>query len=167
MVTADNPEGSVSAAEPAGETGIKPGIYLEEKKSTIGTAGTAKATEYRTFWVTLTVAEHSAVMVVLDDDFKPTGIKDTFTQDILQGPGWHFIAEGEKRYQRLRPLLDRMLAPPPKPAAATAAKSAAANWWGGGDASGAAKKTSLTWTKLKRRRPRPDPKKAAGGITNQ
>ena len=159
MVTADNPEGSVSAAEPAGETGIKPGIYLEEKKSTIGTAGTAKATEYRTFWVTLTLAEHSAVMVVLDDDFKPTGIKDTFTQDILQGPGWHFIADGEKRYQRLRPLLDRMLAPPPKPAAATAAKSAAANWWGGGDASGAAKKDLFNLDKAKKPAAKAGPKK--------
>ncbi len=123
---------------PAGP--VKPGIYLQEKKSSIGTGGTAKVTEYRTFWVTLILGEASAEMVLLDDDFRPTGIRETFSHEIILGPGWHFIAEGEKRYQRLKPHLDRLLAPKPEPAAQTAAPAAPkANWWGGGESSGAAK----------------------------
>lgn len=124
--TTDEPQTAMAEAEGP----VKPGIYLEERKSTIGTGVTAKTSEYRTFWVTLTIAETTAVLVLLDDDFKPTGIKQTFTHDILLGDGWYFIAEGEKRYQRLRPYLDRMLAPPaPKKAAAQATKSA--GWWTG------------------------------------
>jgi len=116
--------------EAAPEGPVKPGIYLEEKKSTIGTGVTAKTSEYRTFWVTLVIEAATAVLVLLDDDFKPTGIKQTFKHEVILGDGWHFIAEGEKRYQRLRPHLDRMLAPP-APKAAKPAPKAAANWWGG------------------------------------
>lgn len=122
------------------EETLKPGIYLEEKKSSIGTGGTAKTAEYRNFWVTLLVKESVAEMVLLDDDFRPTGIRETFGFEIIRGPGWHFIAEGEKRYQRLRPHLDRLLAPPaPQPAAAQAASPKNANWWEGGGDSGPAK----------------------------
>ena len=118
---------------------VKPGIYLEEKKSSIGTGGTAKIAEYRNFWVTLSISESLAVMVLLDDDFKPTGIKETFSLEIISGDGWHFIAEGEKRYQRLRPYLDRMLAPPAPKAAPKAPKASGGNWWDGGGGGGEVK----------------------------
>ncbi len=123
------PEAPGDAQEGVGP--VKPGIYLQEKKSTIGTGGTAKLTEYRTFWVTLRVEEAQVEMLLLDDDFKPTGIRETFAHGTISGPGWHFIAEGEKRYQRLRPHLDRLLAPKPQPAAAKPAP-AANRWWDGG-----------------------------------
>jgi hypothetical protein len=124
-------------AESAGgdQSPVKPGIYLQEKKSTIGTGGTAKTAEYRTFWVTLLVGEASVEMLLLDDDFRPTGIREIFTHEAVLGTGWHFIAEGEKRYQRLRPHLDRLLAPPPPRAEAKKA-APAANWWGGGEPEG-------------------------------
>ncbi|UQZ89772.1 hypothetical protein C4J81_11355 [Deltaproteobacteria bacterium Smac51] len=115
------------------EKSLKPGIYLEEKISTIGTGSTAKSAEYRTFWVTLTVSEKSAVMVLLNDDFRPTAIRETFSTEVLLGPSWHYIAEGEKRYSILRPHLDKMLAPPATARSSAPAKSASSgNWWDGG-----------------------------------
>ncbi|MDR2946198.1 MAG: hypothetical protein LBV79_05580 [Candidatus Adiutrix sp.] len=115
--------------------GVAPGIYLEEKKSSIGTGNTAKTAEYRSFWVTLDIRERDAEMLLLDDDFKPTGIRKSISLETLSGPGWHFIAEGEKRYQRLKPLLERLqAAAAPKPAAQAAPKSA--NWWDGGGGGG-------------------------------
>ncbi|MDR1045300.1 MAG: hypothetical protein LBP33_09310 [Candidatus Adiutrix sp.] len=137
-MTSQNPEPLVQGPpeEQSPETvggAVRPGIYLEEKKSSIGTGGTARMTEYRTFWVTLSIDEKSAVMVLLDDDFKPTAIRETFSREIILGDGWHFIAEGEKRYQRLRPHLDRLLAPPRTPAAPQAAPAkGGGNWWDGG-----------------------------------
>ncbi len=122
----------------SGDNTFKMGIYLQEKKSTIGTGGTAKTAEYRTFWVTLRLKGEACEMLLLDDDFKPTGIRETFTHAILSGAGWYYIAEGEKRYQRLLPHLERLLAPKTaaaKPAAAArgGAASGGGNWWGGGE----------------------------------
>lgn len=109
---------------------LKEGIYLEEKKSSIGTGGTAKLAEYRSFWATVSIGESSAVMLLLDDDFKPTPIREKFSLETLKGPGWHYIAEGEKRYQRLKPYLERLAAPPAAPAQAPAAQAAAPGaWW--------------------------------------
>ncbi len=138
-MTSSNPEPPSRAedVDAAGLSGspVRPGIYLEEKKSSIGTGGTAKTTSYRTFWVTVTVGPDGAEMLLLDDDFKPTGIRETFSAEVLLGPGWHFIAEGEKRYQRLRPHLDRLLTPAaaPKPTAAQPAAKPVNNWWSGGE----------------------------------
>ena len=78
-------------------------------------------------------------MVLLDDEFKPTGIRETFSLKVLTGPNWFFIAEGEKKYQHLRPLLDRLLADQPqKPAAAPAEapRNSEGNWWEGGGSGG-------------------------------
>lgn len=118
------------------------GIYLEEKTSSIGTGSTAKTAEYRSFWATLCQEGSCAVMVLLNDDFRPTGIREKIPLEKLRGPGWHYIAEGEKRYGLLRPHLDKMM-PPPAPAAAPAEKAVASgNWWegGGGAKPGAPKK---------------------------
>lgn len=142
----DNANPETGQDEESGvERAIRAGIYLEEKKSTIGTGGTAKAAEYRTFWVTLSVTETKAVMILLDDDFKPTAIKETFALEVIAGPGWHYIAEGEKRYQRLRPYLNRMLTP----AVPEQAPQGSGNWWEGGRKSSGSdkKKTSATSTK--------------------
>jgi hypothetical protein len=90
--------------------GFKEGIYLENKKGNIGTGGTAKKAEYRSFWATASVGEASALMILLDDAFKPTPIAETFSLSTLTEPTWVFVAEGEQRYQQLRPILDQMLA---------------------------------------------------------
>ena len=123
---------------PTPAAGLKEGIYLQEKKSTIGTGGTAKTTEYRSFWATGSLGEKSAVMILLDDQFNLTAIRETFSHEVLTGPGWFYVDQGEKKYHHLRPQLDKMMAPkPPAPApAAPAAKPAAANWWGDSTPSG-------------------------------
>lgn len=130
---------------------VRLGIYLEEKKSTIGTGATAKTAEYRNFWVTLEVCGEKVVMILLDDDFKPTALKESFHQDVVNGPGWHYIAEGEKRYQRLRPHLDRILAPPVPAAQESQAPASSGNWWEGGSSGkkpgGTKKKTAVTTKK--------------------
>ncbi len=135
-------------SNPAGENvkeaaqGFQEGIYLEKKNSTIGTGSTAKTAEYRNFWVTIAITEHTAVMALLNDDFRPTPIKETFSLETLRGPQWFFVAEGQKRYDRLRPHLDRMFIQPaqaasqpqPAPKGAAAPKSSPAKkggWWEG------------------------------------
>lgn len=134
---------------------VKSGIYLEEKKSSIGTGGTAKIAEYRTFWVTLRVGASSVEMVLLDDDFRPTAVWEVFSHEVVLGPNWHFIVEGEKRYQRLRPHLDRMLAPSPPPPKAQKAVPKAANWWGGGEPEGQPKDPFALDKKKKDAKPEP------------
>ena len=154
---ANNTDSPPSAAAETG--GVRPGIYLEEKNSPIGTGATAKTTQYRNFWVTLKVLEKSAEMVLLDDDFRPTAIRQIFAHEVLLGTGWHYIAEGEKRYNRLRPYLDRMLAPPaaPKAAAQPAAASGGGKWWEGGSEKPAANPFELD--KSQSRATKPAPKK--------
>ena len=131
------PDPDVQPAPPEG--GFREGIYLEQKKSTIGTGSTAKTTEYRTFWATGRIMSDSVTMVLLDDGFKPTAIKETFPLETLTGPQWFFIAEGDKKYNNIRPLLDRILEAPPQPAkpANPPAKAGGGNkWWEGGSSSG-------------------------------
>jgi hypothetical protein len=114
------------------------GIYLQKRKSSIGTGGTAKTTEYRNFWATGSITGDSALMILLDDSFKPTTVRESFRLSDLTEPTWFFIAEGEKKYQFIRPLLDKILAAPPKEASAAPApaEAAPAPWWGGGAPSG-------------------------------
>lgn len=134
----DAPGPGLAEAAGADHNSVKPGIYLQEKKIIIGAGYTAKDAECRTFWATLRVEAASVEMLLLDDDFRPTALRETFTPEEVLGTGWHFIVEGEKRYQRLRPHLDRLLAPPlPKAEAKKAAPTA--NWWGGGEPEGQTK----------------------------
>lgn len=122
------------------QTGFKEGIYLETKKSSIGTGSTAKKTEYRNFWATGRLTADSAVMVLLDDKFNPTGLQETFSLETMTGANWFFVAEGEKKYHLLRPVLDRLLASPQAQPAAGPAPAAApagpAKWWEGSSPSG-------------------------------
>jgi hypothetical protein len=120
---------------PPDQSGFREGIYLEHKKSTIGTGSTAKTAEYRTFWATGRIMADSAIMVLLDDGFQPTAVKETFPLETLTGPNWFFIVEGDKKYHRLRPYLDHLLEAPPQPAkpADPPAKAGGGNkWWEGG-----------------------------------
>jgi hypothetical protein len=125
---------------PPGPGGFREGIYLESKKSSIGTGSTAKKAEYRHFWATASLNGDSAVMALLDDAFNPTPVVETFSLEALTGPNWLFVAEGEKKYIQLRPFLDRMLAALAKKRAEAEAAPAKpdkpANWWGGGAPSG-------------------------------
>lgn len=140
-MTSSNPDPpGPGQAEAAGDDQnfVKPGIYLQEKKITIGTGSTAKDAEWRTFWATLRMEAGSVEMLLLNDDFRPTGLRETFASEVVLGAGWHFIIEGEKRYQRLRPHLDRLLASP-RPKAVAKKSAPAANWWSGGEPEGQTK----------------------------
>ncbi|MDR2612971.1 MAG: hypothetical protein LBG06_09170 [Deltaproteobacteria bacterium] len=97
------------------ESKVQEGIYLQTKKSTIGTGNTAKDTEYRNFWATLSVGETHVEMILLDDAFMLTGIRERFpVEDITESPNWLFVEQGAKKYSQLRPRLDNILSPPPK-----------------------------------------------------
>ncbi|MDR2456488.1 MAG: hypothetical protein LBE49_07850 [Deltaproteobacteria bacterium] len=127
------------------------GIYLETKKSIIGTGSTAKAAEYRNFWATLRLVDEIIEMVLLDDAFSLTGIREKFPVEVLSGPNWLYVEQGEKKYRQLRPKLDSLLAPPaPRPtpakAAAPAKTAAPAKRFGGGPAAPPSKKTGW-WSK--------------------
>ena len=142
------------ASEPAG---FREGIYLEEKRGSIGTASTAKTATYRNFWATGSLSADSAVMVLLDDSFKPTAIKETFTQEAMSGPNWFYIAEGEKKYQQIRPFLDRILASPSKAPAAAPAEAAPAGggkWWDGGSSPGGPPANPFELNKTKKSEPK-------------
>ncbi|MDR2349845.1 MAG: hypothetical protein LBF41_04355 [Deltaproteobacteria bacterium] len=104
------------------EDKLREGIYLQTKKSTIGTGSTAKHTEYRNFWVTLSVGETHVDMILLDDAFSLTGIREKFALDELSGVNWLFVEQGEKKYAQLKPKLTNILNPQPKKAPAPPAK---------------------------------------------
>ncbi|MDR0620607.1 MAG: hypothetical protein LBJ61_01810 [Deltaproteobacteria bacterium] len=117
------------AAKPAA---LPEGIYLETKKNIIGTGSTAKVAEYRNFWATLKVSEVVMEMVLLDDTFGLTGIREKFPTEVVSGPNWLYVEQGEKKYRQLKQKLEQMLAPPApkapakKPAAPSSKKS---GWW--------------------------------------
>jgi hypothetical protein len=97
-----------------GEDSLREGIYLQTKKSTIGTGSTAKATEFRNFWATLKVEESHVEMILLDDAFLLTGIREKFTKEELCGPNWLYVEQGEKKFSQLKPKLLNILNPQPK-----------------------------------------------------
>lgn len=123
------------------------GIYLETKKNIIGTGSTAKVAEYRNFWATLRIVEDIMEMVLLDDAFGLTGIREKFPVEVVTGPNWLYVEQGEKKYRQLRPKLDNLLAPPaaPKPTPAKAS-SPPVKKFGGGPSVPASKKTGW-WSK--------------------
>ncbi|MGL4209129.1 MAG: hypothetical protein ACRCTY_07050 [Candidatus Adiutrix sp.] len=111
---------------------FKPGVYLQEKAGTIGTGATAKTAEYRSFWVTLQIGEETVEMMLLNDDFHPTGIREKLPLSTVLGPDWHYIAEGEKRYQKLLPQLERLLTAQVATKEAPTEGKKSGNWWESG-----------------------------------
>jgi hypothetical protein len=109
------------------EAPLAEGIYLQTKKSTIGTGSTAKHAEYRNFWVTLSIGDTYVEMVLLDDAFMLTGIRERFAIGEVTGAGWLYVEQGAKKYGQLRPRLDNILNPQPKaPKAAAPPKGGSA-----------------------------------------
>ena len=117
---------------------IKPGVYLEVKKGVIGTGVTAKSTEYRNFWMTLTVTENEVELLLLDQDFNLTGVTDKLSVDEFLSGRFSYIAQGEKRYQLLLNKLvekNKAASPGPKPGSPAKPKAdegkAEGKWWEG------------------------------------
>jgi hypothetical protein len=97
------------------ENRLQEGIYLQTKKSTIGTGSTAKHAEYRNFWATLSIGETHVEMILLDDAFHLTGIRDKFLLgEVMDGPNWLFVEQGEKKYSQLKSRIVSIMNPPLK-----------------------------------------------------
>jgi len=56
---------------------IREGIYVEEKKSTVGVGNTAKTVVFKSLWATREITEKGAVLQLLDDKGRPTGLVET------------------------------------------------------------------------------------------
>ena len=114
-------------------TTIKPGIYLEKKVSTIGTGITTQATEYRNLWMTLNQTEDMMQVVLLDDDFKLTGVRQAFPISDFEEQKLTYVPEGEDKYQALlMEFVQKRKKASPAPKAKPAAQQAvpqAGNWW--------------------------------------
>ncbi|MDR1050787.1 MAG: hypothetical protein LBP95_06855 [Deltaproteobacteria bacterium] len=131
----------LAAEAPGAPAGLSEGIYLETKKNIIGTGSTAKVAEYRNFWATLKVGGQVVEMVLLDDAFGLTGIREKFPVEVVSGSNWLYVEQGEKKYRQLRQKLDNLLAPP-KPAAPRSPLGSSGSKGG----AGASKKTGW-WSK--------------------
>ena len=137
---------------------IKPGLYLEVKKGTIGEARTAQDVEYRNFWMTLSQEGGLVELLLLDNDFKPTGLKESRPVADFESGALTYIPQGEKRYQLLlKKLTAKRPAPSPSkapaPAPAKDAPQKPAGWW-------EAKERQLTEEDLFRRPEKPAGSKA-------
>ena len=60
---------------------IKEGVYLEEKKSTVGVASTAKTVVFKNLWATREVSESEVVLQLLDDKGQPTGLVERLSPE--------------------------------------------------------------------------------------
>lgn len=123
-------------------TDIKPGIYLEVKKGKIGSAVTAKETEFKNFWFISVLDDGQIQLTLLDHDFKPTGIREVKSASILEGSKYSYVPQGEKRYQLLVKKYGDKLTKRPKPKPAEPASNSAKE-----KKLGAAKKISWWQTK--------------------
>ena len=85
------------------------GIYLEVKKSSIGTGVTAKEAEYRNFWMTIKQDGENVDCLLLDDYFNLTGIKEIFPIDDFQNGRLVYIPQGQKKYQTLLKKFEQRL----------------------------------------------------------
>lgn len=114
-------------------TTIKPGIYLEKKVSTIGTGITTQKTEYRNYWMTLNQIEEKMQVVLLDDDFKLTGVRQAFPISDFVEQKLTYIPEGEGKYQALlMEFVQKRQKASAKPKARPAAQEGekkTGNWW--------------------------------------
>ena len=114
---------------------LKLGIYLEVKKGVIGTGHTAKSTEYRNLWMTLIVKDDEVICAHLDNDFKPTGLKQSMTIAEFTSGRFTYIPQGDKRYQAMMNALKESAKKKMEQKKAQAASAPAkqekkkANWW--------------------------------------
>ncbi len=86
---------------------IIPGIYLEVKKTQIGTGSTSRSTSFRNFWMTDFQEDGNVKITLLNDEFMLTGLNENITADELASDRFTYVPEGEKRYQALLEVLKR------------------------------------------------------------
>ncbi|MBW2621444.1 MAG: hypothetical protein JRD68_00940 [Deltaproteobacteria bacterium] len=96
---------------------VKPGIYLEIKKTTIGSGSTSRDASFRNFWLAVFQEDGKALITLLDDDFKLTGLNEMVTSEQLASDRFTYIPEGEKRYEDLLEVLKKRAAAIKKAAA--------------------------------------------------
>ncbi|MEW6264737.1 MAG: hypothetical protein AB1641_16820 [Thermodesulfobacteriota bacterium] len=112
---------------------IKPGIYLEIKKGVIGTGHTAKSAEYRNFWMTVGLGSHEVEMILLDQNFKPTNIREKRPISDFETKRLVYIPEGDKKYQNLSAQIEPTVQPSSSQTGAGPVQAEAppvkAKWW--------------------------------------
>lgn len=86
---------------------VKPGIYLEIKKTKIGSGSTSQNASVRNFWITDFQEDETVKITLLNDEFTPTGLNEIITADQLASDRFTYVPEGEKRYQALLEELKR------------------------------------------------------------
>ena len=86
---------------------VIPGIYLEVKKTQIGSGSTSQNASFRNFWITDFQEDETVKIILLNDDFKLTGLNEIITTDQLASDRFTYVPEGEKRYQALLEVLKR------------------------------------------------------------
>ncbi len=103
---------------------INEGIYLEEKKGTVGVASTSRNVVFRNIWATREVHQGHAMMQLLDNDGTPTGIVEKFTVKEIGERLVHqpikpetWAALGAKMEARLPNISSQPAAAPAAPAA--------------------------------------------------
>lgn len=116
---------------------IQEGIYLEEKKGTVGTSGTSKPIVYRNLWATKEVGPEIIVLQLLDDKANPTGLTEEVTPSELEKRFVHRPIKPEvwaalKSKLQKGPQPQPKPKPQPKPQPAKKAHNAASSsksWW--------------------------------------
>ena len=86
---------------------VKPGIYLEIKKTKIGSGSTSQNASVRNFWITDFQEDETVKITLLNDEFTLTGLNEIITADQLASDRFTYVPEGEKRYQALLEELKR------------------------------------------------------------
>ncbi|MEE9436649.1 MAG: hypothetical protein V3V37_08170 [Candidatus Adiutricales bacterium] len=93
---------------------VKPGIYLEIKKTKIGSGSTSQNASFRNFWITDFQEDETVKITLLNDEFTLTGLNEIITADQLASDRFTYVPEGEKRYQALLEELKRKDSTPQK-----------------------------------------------------
>jgi hypothetical protein len=116
---------------------IQEGIYLEEKKGTVGTSGTSKPIVYRNLWATREIGPESVVLQLLDDKANPTGLTEEVSPAELERRFVHRPVKPEV-WAALKTRLQSGSSPQPKPKPKPQPKSpkkahnaagASKSWW--------------------------------------
>ncbi len=114
---------------------IEEGIYLEEKRGTVGTSGTSKSIVYRNLWATKEVGPEVVTLQLLDDKANPTGLIEEVSPAELRERFVHRPVKPEvwaalKSRLHGNPPSKPKAKPKPKPAKkASNAAVASKNWW--------------------------------------
>ncbi len=116
---------------------IEEGVYIEEKQTTVGVAGTSKSVVFKNIWATREVGEASATLQLLDDKGQPTPLIERVNQEEMRRRFVHRPLKPEvwqalkKKILATQPasLTPPKCSPPKKTAPASKTAPAPGSWW--------------------------------------